>query len=277
MRATLPFSLLDHPDSLAQCEPCLRILTACSLVRATAYDDIGSAGDDTLYPAVAVPLLDLDGRSSSVAIGVLLWSADENRQGTSRVTQKRISGRLWAIAGLSVRSQSCRWRQQVQVTNVFRGGGRSRGHVDDGQHANDDANSRHRSYDTPGLFPIGHDQLVPRRFYALAVSGCVKPSASDAPTVPDVRGADDARQYARARRARARGVYSDQSVTARSTTPSSRLASHWLRSAYTSCLVLWKWPSGRPVSRAHAAITPAILLTTSCGAQALRAIGGFLN
>ena len=39
----------------------------------------------------------LNGRSSSVAIGMLLVSANENKQGTLPSSPKRTSGHLWAI------------------------------------------------------------------------------------------------------------------------------------------------------------------------------------
>jgi hypothetical protein len=54
LRGHLPLSLLDHPDSLAQCEPCLGVLTAGGFIGLAAHDEIGRPGDDALN-AVRAP------------------------------------------------------------------------------------------------------------------------------------------------------------------------------------------------------------------------------
>src|SRR5262245_58041201 len=84
----------------------------------------------------------------------------------------RRAGRLWGNRGLLIRGLGCRGRKQMKIAFVFGWRVGSRGHVDYCQHADDDANGRHGAYGTSSLFPIGHDHLVPRRSYALAVSGC---------------------------------------------------------------------------------------------------------
>ena len=54
---TLPLGPIDHPYSLAQREPCIGVLTASSLVSATAHNEVGCSGDHALDPvAVAVAI-----------------------------------------------------------------------------------------------------------------------------------------------------------------------------------------------------------------------------
>ena len=50
MHACLALGLIDNPDSLAQGEPCLRVLTAGGFVSATAYNEVCGAGDDACAP-----------------------------------------------------------------------------------------------------------------------------------------------------------------------------------------------------------------------------------
>jgi hypothetical protein len=68
---------------------------------------------------------------------------------------------------LSALGSAGRRRKQMQVAIVFCRRVGARGHVNDCQHTDDQHNGRHGSYDTPGLFSVGHDHLTRARLYAM--------------------------------------------------------------------------------------------------------------
>src|SRR6476619_8430189 len=78
----------------------------------------------------------------------------------------------WAIGDLSALRVSGRRREQMQIAIAVRWPVGSRSHVNDCQHADDNANGRHSAYNTSRLFPISHDHLTPRVIYAPATIGC---------------------------------------------------------------------------------------------------------